>query len=140
MEFLNGAYTIGTTVPQTIHEYAPHRNIAAISVPDTKLANEARAIASRDLPPEIYNHSLRTFLFAQLIAKAQNHHQHDVEAVYVASILHDSGLSPKHMSSANRFEVDGALVAKELLRHHGIGADRAELVWDAITLHDSPLA
>ena len=139
MDFLNGVYAIATTVPRGVNETAPHRLVAGIAVPDTALAKEARAIAMSDELPEIYNHSLRTYLFSQLIAKAQNQ-QHDVEAVYVASILHDGGLSPKHMSSKYRFEVDGALVAKELLTRHDVHGSRAELVWDAITLHDSSLA
>jgi hypothetical protein len=87
-------------------------------------------------PPEIFNHSLRVFLFAELIAKAKAL-PHDSEAVYVAAILHDAGLVPAHMSATERFEVDGANFAREILARHGVTGARADLVWDAISLHDS---
>ena len=86
-------------------------------------------------PAEIFNHSLRTFLFAELIASAKKI-EHDAESVYVASILHDAGLSATYMSESRRFEVDGANLARDLAKRHGLGATRAETIWDAIALHD----
>ena len=56
---------------------------------------------------------------------------HDVEAVYVASILHDTGLSEAHMSEGYRFEVDGANLARAILKKHGVTGQRADVVWDA---------
>lgn len=108
---------------------------AGVMLPDTGLAREATLIAKTAEPIEIFNHSMRSFLFAELIARAKRV-EHDVEAVYVASILHDLGLTPAHTSAKERFEVDGANAARELLRRHAIAANRTELVWDAICLHD----
>jgi hypothetical protein len=113
--------------------------VAGIGIPDSPLARDATAAARESLPPEIFNHSLRTFLFAELVSKARKI-DHDVECVYVASILHDTGLSSAHMSERNRFEVDGANLAREILEKHGVTGQRADLVWDAIALHDSSLA
>ena len=112
------------------------KQIAGIAVPDTALAREATRIAQAALPPEIFNHSLRTFLFAQLVAKAKTI-DHDVEIVYVASILHDTGMSPAHMSDTRPFEVDGAFVARDLLGKHGVSAARMDAAWDAVALHDN---
>ena len=112
------------------------KNIAGIGVPDSPLAREALAIATAAIPGPILNHSLRTFLFAELVAKAK-HIDHDVELVYVASILHDTGLSAKYMSDADPFEVDGADVARSLLTRYAVTGARADLAWDAIALHDN---
>jgi hypothetical protein len=111
-------------------------SVAGITIPDTSLAKEATALAQSSEPVEIFNHSLRTFLFAELIAKATNV-PHDTEAVYVASILHDTGLTPTYMSAHDRFEVDGANLSRQVLARHGIAGTRADLVWDAISLHDN---
>ncbi len=110
--------------------------IAGVDIPRTALAVEAANISRSALPPAIFNHCVRTFVFAELIARAKGL-DHDAELVYVASVLHDTGLSPAHMSEKERFEVDGARVAKALLEKHAVPAARRELVWDAITLHDS---
>lgn len=108
---------------------------ARLNVPDTRLAREATLVARSAEPIEIFNHSLRTFLFAELIAKAKGL-QYDVEAVYVAAILHDTGLTASHMSAKQRFEVDGANLAREMAGRHGISKARADVIWDAIALHD----
>jgi hypothetical protein len=114
----------------------PSVRIAGVQVPDSALARRATEIARAAGPVEIFNHSLRTYLFAELIARAK-HLAHDPELVYVASILHDTGMSPTHMSAMNPFEVDGANVARTLLAEHGITGLRSDLTWDAIALHDN---
>jgi len=114
----------------------PSTGAAGIAVPDSKLAKEAASIARAALPVEIYNHSLRTFFFAELLAKVKKI-DHDAEIVYVASILHDTGMSPKHMSAHRPFEVDGAELARQLLSRHGVSGERADRAWDAIALHDN---
>jgi len=132
-DFLNACSAIAAT---TLAGAAPASAIAGIKVPDTALAREATSAALAAEPVEIFNHSLRSFLFAELIARAKGL-THDGEAVYVAAILHDAGLSPAHMSESERFEVDGANFARGLLQRFGVTGPRADLVWDAISLHDS---
>ena len=122
--------------PESTSAGMPMKTIAGISVPDTDLANEATAIAKAAIPPEIFNHSLRTYLFSQLYAKAEKI-DHDVEIVYVASILHDTGMSSQHMSDGRPFEVDGAFVARDLLDKHGVSTARMDAAWDAVALHDN---
>jgi hypothetical protein len=130
-EFLNACCAIASGA---LAGAAP-RTVAGLEIPDTPLAREATETARASEPIEIFNHSLRTFLFAELIAKSKGL-PHDFEAVYVAAILHDTGLTPVHMSSNQRFEVDGANLARTILASHGVGGSRADLIWDAISLHD----
>jgi hypothetical protein len=112
------------------------KTIAGVMIPDTKLAREATSIAQAAEAAEIFWHSLRTYVFAELFAKAKSV-SHDSEIVYVASILHDTGMSLKYMSSRYPFEVDGANVARQLLAAHGIPQRRIDLAWDAVALHDN---
>ncbi|MFZ0030706.1 MAG: HD domain-containing protein [Candidatus Cybelea sp.] len=111
------------------------KSVAGLNVPDTALSREAAATARACEPIEIFNHSLRAFFFAELIARAKSL-PHDVEAVFVASILHDTGLSPAYMSQDRRFEVDSANVAREIAGRHGVGKLRVDAIWDAVSLHD----
>lgn len=132
-DFLTTCSAIAAT---TLVGEAPPPKIAGITIPDTPLAKEAAATAHSALPQEIFNHSLRTFLFAELIAGAKGV-PHDAEAVYVAAILHDSGLGAAYMSKSERFEVDGANLARRILKRHAVVGARADLIWDAISLHDA---
>jgi hypothetical protein len=134
--FVNAMFALSVALPADIGFVSVGKRIAGVTIPDTKVAREATEIARSSEPLEIYNHSLRTYLFAELIAKAKKI-SHDVEIVYVASILHDTGLSPIHMSPRHPFEVDGANVAKTLLRKHGVSDFRSDLAWDAVALHDN---
>jgi HD domain len=130
-EFLNACCAVASGV---LSGAAP-KTVAGLEIPDTPLAREATETARASEPPEIFRHSLRAFFFAELIAKRKAL-SHDVEAVYVAAILHDTGLAPAHMSRSQRFEVDGANLARTILATHGVYGSRAELIWDAISLHD----
>ena len=38
----------------------------------------------------------------------------------MSAMFHDMGLTPKHSSATDRFEVDGANAAREFLRQHKI--------------------
>ncbi|MFY9884584.1 MAG: HD domain-containing protein [Candidatus Cybelea sp.] len=111
------------------------KSVAGLNVPDSALSREAAATARACEPIEIFNHSLRAFFFAELIARAKGL-AHDVEAVFVASILHDTGLSPAYMSQDRRFEVDSANLAREIAGRHGVERARADAIWDAVSLHD----
>lgn len=134
--FVGAMLAIAAAIPAAASRAASSKQVAGITIPDTPLANEATDLAKAAEPIEIFNHSLRTYLFAELIAKAKKI-DHDSEIVYVASILHDTGLSAQHMSPKFPFEVDGANVARSLLDKHGVSSDRANLAWDAIALHDN---
>src|SRR5579864_5892989 len=135
-DFLNAVFAIATTVSLDAPPSTKWKTVDGVKVPDTALAQGATAIASAAEPVAIFNHSLRTYLFAEIIAAAKNL-SHDAELVYVASILHDTGLCAQYMSDSDPFEVDGANVAAQFLAKSNTSADRVATVWDAIALHDN---
>jgi hypothetical protein len=135
-DFLSSVFALAAAMPVAAAAPTQWKTVAGIKVPDTALARAATGLASAAQPVEIFNHSLRTYLFAELIAAATNL-AHDAELVYVASILHDTGLSPQHMSPSFPFEVDGANVAADLLTKNGVAPERVATAWDAIALHDN---
>jgi HD domain len=110
--------------------------VAGVQLPDSPLAREALALAQAAGNDALLNHSLRTFLFAELLAR-HDALAHDAELVFVASIMHDLGLTSGYVSERNRFEVDGALAARDLMRKHGASDASIDTVWDGITLHDA---
>ena len=85
----------------------------------------------------LYNHSLRTFIFASLDGQ-QNRTRYDPELLYISAAFHDLGLTPRYRSDDKRFEIDGANAARNFLKSHGVPAQTLQLVWDAIALHTSP--
>jgi hypothetical protein len=110
--------------------------IAGIKAPDSKLAIEATELARSASAPVVFNHVMRSWLFAEIIGHARGI-KYDRELVYVGAILHDLGLTDR-FAGPERFEVDGANAARDLMRAHGAAEDRTWLVWDAIALHSAP--
>ncbi|GAB2922926.1 hypothetical protein GCM10027093_72620 [Paraburkholderia jirisanensis] len=62
--------------------------------------------------------------------------KYDREAVYLAALMHDLGLT-REFAADQRFEVDGADAASRFLLANDYPQAKAELVWDAIALHSS---
>lgn len=108
-----------------------------IKIPDSKLAREITEVV-RDTETELlFNHSSRVYLFAALTGQRRGL-QFDVEMLYAGAMFHDMGLTKEHSSAAERFEVDGANVARNFLRRHGIAQSDIDTVWTAIALHTTP--
>jgi putative intracellular protease/amidase len=107
--------------------------------PQTQLAKVADELARAAEPDFMYNHSVRSYLFARVAAAARGlaaGEGYDDELVFLSCILHDVGLTTR-ADRGRRFEVDGAEAAVDLLRANGLEAARADIVWDAIALHTS---
>jgi HD superfamily phosphodiesterase len=87
--------------------------------------------------PLLFRHSSRVYYFGALAGK---HHglKFDPELLYAGAMFHDMGLTPRHRNPNDRFEVDGANVARDLLRGHGISEAETDTVWTAIALHTTP--
>jgi hypothetical protein len=81
------------------------------------------------------HHVHRTWWFAEAIGRKRGL-AYDREVVYLASLMHDLGLTEAHMTD-QRFEVDGANAARSMLRSERFAEDRAQTVWDAIALHSA---
>lgn len=62
--------------------------------------------------------------------------KYDRELVYLASLLHDLGLSEAHTAD-KRFEVDGADAASKFLVANDYPKSKIGIVWDAIALHST---
>jgi hypothetical protein len=112
------------------------RRVAGIRIPDSNLAQAAAELALSVSPDNLYNHCIRTYLFAALVYKGTGV-KFDEELTFVAAALHDLGLVEQFMTPNERFEVDGADAALRFLRQWRVPAARAGVVWDAIALHTS---
>jgi hypothetical protein len=96
---------------------------------DLVLTEESRSVA---------NHSVRSWVFARLLANHENMAgEIDDTLLFAATVLHDIGLR-RDARSPIRFEVDGADRAAEFLTARGIPAADVDRVWEAIALHTSP--
>ena len=118
-----------TQAPQTDH----------FELPDSDIALAATELTLRVAPEFIYNHSVRSYLFAREIAAARGMRagvDYDDELVYLSCVLHDLGATDQ-ANGEQRFEVDGADVAAAFLREHDLSDARITAVWTAIALHTS---
>lgn len=109
------------------------REIAGVTVPDTALVARAMEEARALSEPYLFNHAVRSWLFAVQLAELQDV-SYDEEVVAVASLLHDLGLT-KEYQGKRRFEVEGADAARALARAGGMDDRRAQLLWYAVTLN-----
>jgi hypothetical protein len=110
-----------------------------LSLPGGALALATVDLVTRALTPSLANHSVRSFLFARLLARhraAEPGRDFDPDLLFLSCVLHDIGLSDKG-NRAQRFEVDGADLAAEFLTGHGLPAADVDRVWEAIALHTS---
>jgi hypothetical protein len=112
-------------------------SIAGIRVPDSKLASAITELVRDTETPLLFNHSSRVYYFGALAGKRRGL-KFDPELLYAGAMFHDMGLMPSHMSAHDRFEVDGANVARDFLRSHSISQQDIDTVWTAIALHTTP--
>jgi len=118
------------------HESASTRLIAGISVSDTPLIAAVVEYAQRVSEPYLYNHAMRSWLFAEAIGRVKGI-AYDREVVAVGTVLHDIGLTASVLGS-NRFEVNGADAAVSFIKGRGLSDRRVQLVWDLVALNSTP--
>src|SRR5918996_4131418 len=111
--------------------------IEGIATPDSKLCNEITELVRDTESDLLFNHSSRVYYFAALTGVRRGL-QFDRELLYAGAMFHDMGLTPRHSSQTERFEVDGANTARDFLKAHGIAQSDTDLVWTAIALHTTP--
>jgi HD domain-containing protein len=112
------------------------RVLAGISVPDTPLISRAIEYAREHSEPYLFNHVMRSWLFAVSLAQLSGS-AHDAEVLAVTTILHDLGLA-KAFDGPLRFEVEGANAARAFARNEGIDDRRGQLIWDGVALNSTP--
>jgi hypothetical protein len=101
-----------------------------LTPPDSDVAAAAAALAAEVSPDFILNHVHRTYWYGRTLVRTEI----DVEAAYVASMLHDLGLTDAFRGEAS-FEVVTADHAAHFLEERGWDAERIGLVTRAITRH-----
>jgi hypothetical protein len=114
----------------------PTRSIAGVQVPDTPLVSRAIEYARKSSEPYLFNHVMRSWLFAVTLAERRAV-AHDGEVLAVATLLHDLGLE-KAFSGSLRFEVEGANAARRFAQDEGVDERRAQLIWDGVALNSTP--
>jgi hypothetical protein len=113
-------------------------NVTAL--PGTPLARAALSLVTGAESAAIANHSIRSYLFARLVAGRIGMtagRDYDDRLLFLACVLHDLGLAPEGKHT-QRFEVVGADAAAEFLTGHGLPAAEVDAVWEAIALQTTP--
>jgi HD domain-containing protein len=112
-------------------------NTDLITLPGTPLAKAVVDLVRPLESPSVFNHSIRSYLFARLVAGRLGPDGYDDDLLFAACVMHDLGVAADG-PHRQRFEVEGADRAAEFLVQQGIPAADADLVWQAIALHTSP--
>ncbi|MDB5829557.1 MAG: phosphohydrolase [Variovorax sp.] len=112
-------------------------SIDGVGIPDSQLAKEITELVRDTESPLLFHHSSRVYYFGALAGKRLGL-TFDPELLYAGAMFHDMGLTHQHSSACERFEVDGANVARSFLCSHGIAQNDVDLVWNAIALHTTP--
>jgi hypothetical protein len=110
-----------------------------LALPAGPLARAALDLAQQTESSLVADHSIRSFLFARLLASQDGSvgdAAYDENLLFAACTMHDLGLGTS-APGKQRFEVEGADLAAGLLRQHGVAAADVERVWEAIALHSS---
>ncbi|NUP35198.1 MAG: HD domain-containing protein [Streptomycetaceae bacterium] len=109
------------------------------ALPDTPVARRAVAHIRACESEPVANHSVRSYLFAVLLADHEGFKagdDFDADLLFYACVLHDLGTSPA-APGKERFEVEGADMAVEFLTEQGYDTRETDAVWEAIALHTS---
>ncbi|WP_323122121.1 HD domain-containing protein [Burkholderia alba] len=112
-------------------------DIDGVRIPDSRLAREITDLVRDTASPLLFHHSSRVFYFGALAGKRRGL-TFDPELLYCGCMFHDMGLTHRHSSACERFEVDGANAARAFLQRHGIDQQDIDTVWTAIALHTTP--
>lgn len=112
-------------------------DIDAIRIPDSSAARQAGELAGSLSPPWMFNHCIRTYLWGAMLAQTRQI-KFDEELFYVASALHDLGLTEQHRCGAKCaacFAVEGARAAEQFADTVGWPGERRDRLSEAISLH-----
>jgi hypothetical protein len=112
------------------------RVLGGIAVIDTPLVTRAMDYARLHSEPYLFNHAVRSWLFAVRLGQLQGV-PHDPEVVAVGTLLHDLGLTDS-FTGPKRFEIEGADAARAFAREQGLDGRRLQLIWDSVALNSTP--
>ena len=112
-----------------------HATFESLAPPDSELCIEATALWNLVAPEWLADHGYRTWYFASALAELDDI-EADPELLYVASILHDLGLT-KHAVPSDAtpcYAINGGRAAGQLTAGHRDRVD-ADVVYEAIAMH-----
>ena len=118
-----------------VHSGAETRVLGGITVIDTPLITRAFDYARIHSEPFLFNHVVRSWLFAVRLGQLQGV-AHDAEVVAVGTLLHDLGVT-NSFPGPRRFEIEGADAARAFARDQGLDDRRVQLVWDTVALNST---
>ena len=114
----------------------PTRLLAGVNVPDSPAIGRAIEFARKRCEPYLFNHVMRSWLFAIVIADAHGE-PYDTEVLAISTLLHDIGLA-EGFAGPLRFEVEGANAARRFAMAEGLDERRTQLIWDSVALNSTP--
>ncbi|MFE0020891.1 HD domain-containing protein [Amycolatopsis sp. NPDC059021] len=122
------------------HEATAEGAADLLTLPGTPLAEAVVELIRPVETPPVFNHSIRSYLFARLLAghlglTAGSDYNDDL--LFSACAMHDLGTAADG-PRRQRFEVEGADRAAGFLVERGVPGSDADQVWQAIALHTSP--
>jgi len=112
------------------------RVLGGITVVDSPLIGHAMNLARTHSEPFLFNHAVRSWLFAVRLGQLQGI-PNDAEVVAVGTLLHDLGLT-NSFTGQKRFEIEGADAARAFAREQGLDDRRVQLIWDSVALNSTP--
>ena len=112
------------------------RILGGVTVLDTPLISRAMDLAQAHSEPYLFNHAVRSWLFAVRLGQLQGI-PHDPEVIAVGTLLHDLGLT-ESFTGPKRFEIEGADAARAFAREEGFDDRRVQLIWDTVALNSTP--
>jgi hypothetical protein len=113
-----------------------HADLERIRPPESSTAQAAARLCAEASSEAIANHAFRTYLWARLLA-LRDGVRYDDELLYVASVLHDLGLTERFWGrgGSDCFSVDGGEAAREFATANGWPRPRADALAEALVLH-----
>lgn len=115
-----------------------HRiDLDAITIPDSDIAQKALDLCQNVSPTSLLNHTQRTYFWASLLAQIAEV-KLDSEFLYVASTLHDLGLTDTYNHPSPEFQcfaVEGGQAAGSFANKNGWSETQAHKLNEAICLH-----
>jgi hypothetical protein len=109
---------------------------AGINVSDTPLVESAVRYARQACEPYLFNHVMRSWLFATRLAEIEGL-SCDGEVVAVGTLLHDITLNER-FAGPRRFEIEAADLVRSFVAEAGMDDRRAQLIWDSVALNSTP--
>jgi hypothetical protein len=121
-----------------VQEHEHSASVAVTELPRTPLTTEAHEAMERVLPPALFRHSVRTFLYGRAWAR---HHavSFDEEGLLLVSLFHDAGLCAPYKDTRRAFQFNSGRALAQTLSGLGVDRRRINRLVDAVLHHFQPV-